>query len=918
MMKSKNIIPLLFLFLLSAAFTSMGQTIPGGMNYQAIARDAHGELLINSSLTLKIQLQGLSTPTPGVYFTEMHKVQTNQLGLFNLVIGKGEITSGTLNSVPWSTENIWMEVAIKLENETDFTRISSTQLFAVPYAYYARSASQLLGYYNSNPGVIAPGSNVINTPVPANSWQTTGNSATNPPVDYFGTSDCKDLVFKTNAIERMRIFCNGDIFMNNNLNIGVDLIVNRDATINRDMYGKANLSVDSDLTVKKNVNFNTTGGATTVMGPFTVANVSPSVLSGSLRVDSATTMNDSLIVTNNKPTLLTGTLRVNGVTDLYSSFSVNSQAPSYLTGTLRTDSDVTFKSHLVLDNYNWNSQDSATGALVVGGGAGIGRNLNVGGNAKISGKTSLNGQVKLTDTRPAELPDSGALVVSGGVGVGKEISVRKYTRFNDSLIVEGKTFIDKSLVVADSALFDASLNVTGKTQINGLVHSNKQVTITASSLSSAAQNDYNNYPLQVQGGKQGIAVTVDGSGSLANNYVAFFDNSNTVLGRIESFTLGEFSRTSEYQLEAARLAAAENFAILEVINTTAAEVAAIVKVVAAASSSTGCVGLGACATAPVPSLIVASLLNVAAATVNLAAASVKLSNIQTQQSAYLSAAAGRIGVTYESGAGDYAEYLPVLDAKETFSPGDIIGVFGGKISKRTEGAEKIMVISRLPVVLGNMPSESDKASYQKVAFLGQVALQVIGKVNPGDYILADGNNSGYGIAVNPREINSADLKNIAGIAWAESKSDVGISLINTAIGLNINDNHIVIENLKKSINNIKTQLASSDRMLSSMVPGYRSKYTSAEITDNSNPFGYSFNIPNASTVGHQEIPKEQVEAAIQHVLNRLETSTKESDLQFLAKLKENPSIRQQMTEQMYTNIRKQFEVDKKLINELSK
>lgn len=42
-------------------------------------------------------------------------------------------------------------------------------------------------------------------------WHITGNSGTNPPTNYLGTSDNKALVFKTNNLERMRISSTGQV-----------------------------------------------------------------------------------------------------------------------------------------------------------------------------------------------------------------------------------------------------------------------------------------------------------------------------------------------------------------------------------------------------------------------------------------------------------------------------------------------------------------------------------------------------------------------------------------------------------------------------------------------------------------------------------------------------------------------------------
>ncbi len=44
-----------------------------------------------------------------------------------------------------------------------------------------------------------------------NAWALFGNSGTNPPTSFLGTTDAKDLVFKTSNLERMRIASNGNI-----------------------------------------------------------------------------------------------------------------------------------------------------------------------------------------------------------------------------------------------------------------------------------------------------------------------------------------------------------------------------------------------------------------------------------------------------------------------------------------------------------------------------------------------------------------------------------------------------------------------------------------------------------------------------------------------------------------------------------
>ena len=61
---------------------------------------------------------------------------------------------------------------------------------------------------------------------------------------------------------------------------------------------------------------------------------------------------------------------------------------------------------------------------------------------------------------------------------------------------------------------------------------------------------------------------------------------------------------------------------------------------------------------------------------------------------------------------DYAEYLPKANPNEIFYPGDIVGIKGGYVTKKTDDADLIMVVSSRPIVLGNLPAKGDPPSIQ--------------------------------------------------------------------------------------------------------------------------------------------------------------------------------------------------------------
>ncbi len=375
----------LLLFIILFMVNASAQNIPKGMKYQAVARDLKGEVLSNAKIALRINLLSKADAIQTSHYSEIHSVVTNQLGLFTLVVGEGKMETGDFEKVPWSSADIWMEIQIKANGQSDFTSISNSQLLAVPYAYYAATAGVLAGailqggtankgfhnprcpcegglsqikvlyrgetgdsirvYRNKNltelliafkkidvyDGAILT-INAVNFPdgklkndtyfqvlsgttglslsvyeIPTEceedkepwefslgetfgrfsvmshrdrkngaectvcdirkEWQVGGNGLMDL-CNMLGTKSYTDLIFITNNLERLKITKDGGISITNNLEIGEDLFV------------------------KKNVYLNTASGSTTNNGPFTVANMSPTNLTGTLTVAKVTNLND--------------------------------------------------------------------------------------------------------------------------------------------------------------------------------------------------------------------------------------------------------------------------------------------------------------------------------------------------------------------------------------------------------------------------------------------------------------------------------------------------------------------------------------------------------------------------------------------------------------------------------------------------
>lgn len=143
---------------------------------------------------------------------------------------------------------------------------------------------------------------------------------------------------------------------------------------------------------------------------------------------------------------------------------------------------------------------------------------------------------------------------------------------------------------------------------------------------------------------------------------------------------------------------------------------------------------------------------------------------------------GSNGVVYKSGSADFAEYLPKMDATDSFEPGEVVGVMGGRISKSLNGANYAMVVSNAPIVLGNVPQPEELGKFVTIAMLGQISVKVSGRVQRGDYIVADPNQKGVALAIAPDQLAPAATRWIIGRAWGSS-NDTGVKLIRTAVGI---------------------------------------------------------------------------------------------------------------------------------------
>jgi len=138
---------LLFALLMSTAL--LAQSPPQSFSYQTVIRDAGFNIMANQEVVLKLSIVE-DDPQGAMVYQEKHVETTSAIGLINLFIGEGNVSSGSFDAIDWANHTYFLEVAIDLDNDDNFIIMGTSQLRSVPYALYALNAG------NANQGPAGP------------------------------------------------------------------------------------------------------------------------------------------------------------------------------------------------------------------------------------------------------------------------------------------------------------------------------------------------------------------------------------------------------------------------------------------------------------------------------------------------------------------------------------------------------------------------------------------------------------------------------------------------------------------------------------------------------------------------------------------------------------------------------------------
>ena len=165
-------IKLLFTLFLWLTISIHAQVPPNAFNYSAVARDAAGEPIATTTIGIQVSILQSSTIGSAIY-VENHFVNTDDFGLFNLIIGAGAAQIGTMENIAWDTDNFYLQIGMDANGGTNFLTMGTTQLLSVPYALHAATADSLIG---GEPSFSGDYNDLSNQPITVDSLSTNNDT----------------------------------------------------------------------------------------------------------------------------------------------------------------------------------------------------------------------------------------------------------------------------------------------------------------------------------------------------------------------------------------------------------------------------------------------------------------------------------------------------------------------------------------------------------------------------------------------------------------------------------------------------------------------------------------------------------------------------------------------------------------------
>lgn len=138
-----NILAFLFILLGPKLFAQ----VPNAFNYQAVVRDAQGNVIANSNESFKFEIH-VNTPNGNVLYSEEQAATTNAFGLVTFQIGRGTSPQGNFSTVFSDQGALFLEVKRLVSGS--YQSLGTQELISVPFAQNSKRIS--LPYYEALTG----------------------------------------------------------------------------------------------------------------------------------------------------------------------------------------------------------------------------------------------------------------------------------------------------------------------------------------------------------------------------------------------------------------------------------------------------------------------------------------------------------------------------------------------------------------------------------------------------------------------------------------------------------------------------------------------------------------------------------------------------------------------------------------------
>jgi uncharacterized protein (TIGR02145 family) len=179
-----------FLLVVFALQMSFAQSL--GFNYQAVLRDAEGNIITNQNVGVQTSIIS-DNPNGNIVYVERFITSTNQFGLVNLVIGTGQVQQGVFGEIDWSQGIYFIRVEVDANGGNNYIELGTSQLLSVPFAQYAFQGNEGMSAYETwlslgNTGTEEDFINSLTGPPGDGAWDDTNNTLSTTKKVGVGTS----------------------------------------------------------------------------------------------------------------------------------------------------------------------------------------------------------------------------------------------------------------------------------------------------------------------------------------------------------------------------------------------------------------------------------------------------------------------------------------------------------------------------------------------------------------------------------------------------------------------------------------------------------------------------------------------------------------------------------------------------------